>query len=372
MKFDLVTNRKHDTTSLSKENTAFLLEEASHILLANTLNKRSQTFFQVKSEPDNDLDTMSSTSINATRKITKLNSLILKRPENQREHSKLRINMTESVPNRILPNLAAVKRNNMPLRGLAYREAKNRIFPYDLVNEHPTTQQPVEHRAETLSTNNTNGINYGDFYYNKKATPEEIFRNTNSTATNSSYLRSESPHKMNYKDMLKGLRKGVTATFNSSVHLNRDIFDDENGKKFSIKDNQIAIADKKPSKMVITHRNFKILNIKGDRISNIDIIVPKPATNVSTTVNRDHAADAAGTSIADAMNAAQSNVNISDAANLLDEKSRTDINPKRINKIVIKAKVHSPSMLSLKSNISLVSLGQTTANRRANPSPEMT
>jgi hypothetical protein len=68
---------------------------------------------------------MSTTSLNALRKSNKINQLALKRHEIQREHSKLRIS-TENQ-NKILPNLAAVKRNNVPLRGLAFKEVKQRI-----------------------------------------------------------------------------------------------------------------------------------------------------------------------------------------------------------------------------------------------------
>jgi len=318
------------------------------------LNKRSQTFFQVKSELETDLDTMSSVSLK-DRKLTKLNSLIEKRQETQREHAKLRIN-TEN-PNRILPNLNAVKRHNVPLRGLAFREAKYRIGSSN-ENENEKVQDT------TITTQSTNiGVSYGDYFQNKKSTPEEIFRNSNSTAT-SSYIRADSPHKVNYRDMLKGIRKGVTINLNNSVinskrdHFNFNIKVDDD-KKVSLRDtNQLFALEKKSSKTaLITHRNFKILNIKGDRISNIDILVPSKPSRTIDQLNQ---------SLHNNQNVL-SNHNI---ASILNEKSRTDMNPNKINKIVIKAKVQSPSMMSLKSNLSLVSVQQT--NRRTNPSPEIT
>lgn len=346
---------------------------------------------------------MSSTSVNAARKQTKLNSLILKRNEplnttinsnntnsvNKYDHSKLRISINEN-PQRILPNLAAVKRHNAPLRGLAYREAKQRInssndFELDQFHPHPHQHQ-AQPQPQPMPISN---YDYFHSKHNNKATPEELFRQTNSTA-NSSYLRVDSPQKLNYRDMLKGIRKGVTLNLGTSTNANHSNMlntlrkedlttnEDFSSKKQSLKENlNPKLVDSKKSKTsaLITHRNFKILNIKGDRISNIDILVTKPANNneilnpnpsnsvmTSTTTTNANLASSTPTS--------SHNVTSSSNHNILTDKSRSEINPNKINKIVIKAKITSPSMMSMKSSISLVNIHP--ANRRTNPSPEMT
>jgi len=312
---------------------------------------------------------MSTTSLNALRKSNKINQLALKRHEIQREHSKLRIS-TENQ-NKILPNLAAVKRNNVPLRGLAFKEVKQRIHTAESSNENFNLEQ--NNKQQTLDPN---GINYGE-HYNKKATPEELFRYTNTTG-NSGYLRSNSPPKLNYRDMRKGIRKGVTmSTFYNNNNNNNNAFNEhqrlliEDEKKHSL--NEIFTPKlfgglEKKSKTLITHRNFKILNIKGDRISNIsniDILVPKSAAITAANTNTDLASP---------------NTSNSHYTNVLTEKSKTDITPNKINKIVIKTKIKSPSSLSMKSNLSLVSIqpnnnnnnNSNTPKRLQNTSPEIT
>ena len=174
--------------------------------------------------------------------------------------------------------------------------------------------------------------------------------------------------------MRKGIRKGVTM---STFYNNNNAFNEhqrlliEDEKKHSI--NEIFTPKlfgglEKKSKTLITHRNFKILNIKGDRISNIsniDILVPKSAAITTANTNTDLASP---------------NTSNSHYTNVLTEKSKTDITPNKINKIVIKTKIKSPSSLSMKSNLSLVSIqpnnnnnnNSNTPKRLQNTSPEIT
>ncbi len=136
----------------------------------------------------------------------------------------------------ILPNLNAVRRNNIPLKGLAFREAKSRI----------SFQNSADHLSSIDISQNKKSEAATLAYYtyqNSKTLPEEYFRNFNinrNTIINTSFIddasklaNSNSQNKKTVKEIFRGIRRGVTimnhmshsadasANFSEKVELNR-------------------------------------------------------------------------------------------------------------------------------------------------------
>jgi len=169
----------------------------------------------------------------------------------------------------ILPNLNAVRRHNIPLKGLAFREAKSRINFQHSADHHTNSDISQSKRPEAA----TAALAYYT-YQNSKTLPEEYFRNFNinqNTIINTSYVEdaskmasSNSQNKKTVKEIFRGIRRGVTimnhmshsadasVNFSEKLELNR-----KSAKQRSNRENL---------------KNLKILNVKGDRITSFEIL----------------------------------------------------------------------------------------------------
>lgn len=174
----------------------------------------------------------------------------------------------------ILPNLSAVKRTNVPMKGLAFKEAKQRIIPNDEnVNNSElmrsiTAKQARNIRIEPDKRNFSNKLDN-----NIKATANEL--NTNNVSNT-----PELTNRPSYKDMLKGIKKGVTLTSNSTLY-NENTYTTEIKNKhlttsFSANPRVTTTAVKQDQNVTVRnqvkHKNYiKILRIKGAKIPNLNV-----------------------------------------------------------------------------------------------------
>lgn len=187
---------------------------------------------------------------------------------------KKRVSSAELQKQAILPNLNAVRRHNIPLKGLAFREAKCRINYTNSTDTFTNTD---------ISQNKKSEANASIAYYtyqNSKTLPEEYFRNFNinpNTIINTSYLEdtnktvtgntnncNSTQNKKTVKEIFRGIRRGVTimnhmshsadssANFSEKLELNR-----KSAKQRTTRENL---------------NNLKILNVKGDRITSFEIL----------------------------------------------------------------------------------------------------
>lgn len=101
-----------------------------------------------------------------------------------------RVNTAAQRP-RILPNLSAVRRHNIPLRGLAFRQAHDRIQQND---SSPST---LEHLNNSRSNLDLVG---------------QPPQTTHMDYVSKSFIKAQSTtvNRSNYRDMMKGLRRGIT------------------------------------------------------------------------------------------------------------------------------------------------------------------
>ncbi len=93
------------------------------------------------------------------------------------QSKKLGFNDSKQQQQPILPNLSAVKRNNIPLKGLAFREAKSRIN-YSAISLDNLGNEYDNHFNSKSETTAAASIAYYT-YQNSKTLPEEYFRNFN-------------------------------------------------------------------------------------------------------------------------------------------------------------------------------------------------
>ena len=241
----------------------------------------------------------------------------------------------------ILPNLNAVKRHNIPLKGLAFREAKTRIhYSTSIDNVGNEWSPPVKSDTTAAAS-----IAYYT-YQNSKTLPEEYFRNfninTNTIVHNSSFMKdAENPQKKTYKEIFRGIRRGVTINLGGVPPEATNV---NSGEKAEVNRNS---AKQKSNKENL--KNLKILKVKGDRITSFEILNSSepysPAKKISKTARFDP----------------NNNMTRYDMNNVSIGSHGSAGKPK--------PSYLSTSNLSFKSNLSTQSMG---ANlRRINPTPEI-
>jgi hypothetical protein len=184
---------------------------------------------------------------------------------------------TKEAKRSILPNLSAVKRTNVPMKGLAFKEAKQRIIPND---ENVNTEI-----MRSITANHARNIRIEPdkrIYSNKL---DNNLKNSiqNELNTNNISNTPELSNRVSYKEMLKGIKKGVTLTTSSSLYGENSIGTDRDGKSkhltsFSANPRAIATTAKPEQNVNLTvrnqikHKNFiKILRIKGAKIPNLNV-----------------------------------------------------------------------------------------------------
>lgn len=186
-------------------------------------------------------------------------------------------NSTTSSSRPILPNLSSVKRANMPLKGLAYKESKDRI---------------KSTKGSSFIVDGTN-----DDYLDKMVTTARgdaktsMLIHTNNESNLEGFLPTSKPK---YKEMLKNIRKGVTIyrnsnenktdrliTNNNTQHTHKVLPRDSSGHKQN--NHQMIKTNKDRKKLNALNLNDN-LKIKGDRISTLDdeFAVNKPTISAKT------------------------------------------------------------------------------------------
>lgn len=164
----------------------------------------------------------------------------------------------------ILPNLNAVKRNNIPLKGLAFREAKSRIN-FSSINDNSTNDISQHFKTEASAS-----LAYYT-YQNSKTLPEEYFRNFNintNTIINSSFIEdtkigTHNPqNKKTYKEIFRGIRRGVTINLGNINQTDTKFFNEK------LEMNRRSAKQRTRENL----KNLKILNVKGDRITSFEIL----------------------------------------------------------------------------------------------------
>lgn len=154
----------------------------------------------------------------------------------------------------ILPNLNAVKKQNSPIRGLAYREVKSRI----------ATNDPIQENTANKTHNSQIDIE------------RRLFNSSLDLAlTNNSETFGPKP---TYKEMLKGIKRGVTVN-NQFIKIQES--KGENNVKFidikhhehkssSPDEQQTTLNSNEAAKSTVRRKAKKIhsniLNIKGDKL----------------------------------------------------------------------------------------------------------
>ena len=224
----------------------------------------------------------------------------------------------------ILPNLLAVKKSNMPIKGLACREAKTRIVnssdDYSSLETYFLKNSNDNVLKDPISE--TNQENFRNNHYNKNI----LLNNQNNflMPDDSSHL----PSKINYKEMRRGIRKGVTINQpNQSDNYNEII------------NNMVNNCNSTTNgRMVSKNKNLKILKIKGDRIGAVQVVSKSAPVNRFENKNE------------------IKNINYN-----IDEKYYLDI--------TFKTRLLSSSMHSMRSMMSPQSI---MPNRQSHPTPDIT
>ena len=162
-----------------------------------------------------------------------------------------------------MPNLSAVKKQNQPLRGLAFKEAKQRIMHQsnEICGENqaitPSRCIKIESDKKSLSSGKLDAVvsnfpHLGDA--NNKPTYKEMLRGIKKGVTvNNQSLRSLSDEKLETKKLISNL---VTTNRNLNTRLESNKVD-KNGKPI-------------PVRMQKTKNYIKILKIKGDKIATVE------------------------------------------------------------------------------------------------------
>jgi len=180
---------------------------------------------------------------------------------NTYKDSKTNVNNLDQ-PKQILPNLSAVKKQNMPLRGLAFKEAKQRIMNQS--NEFVSDSQ-------FMTSLNNEAANRNNLI---KIEPEK--KSTDSVAISFPVINDAINGKPTYKQMLKGIKRGVTVNNQSLSNFSNDKLETSKLASNLVTTNRSMSTrqptlkfDKngKPVRAQKAKSYIKILKIKGDKIA---------------------------------------------------------------------------------------------------------
>lgn len=226
--------------------------------------------------------------------VNNANNIFLDYEDNM-SHSTIKTTIRNNVNNldtskqRILPNLSAVKKQNVPLRGLGFKEAKQRIISNksiisdNFADENSNTLNAINHqKTQQIAHDNNNNFNIQSTNLNYKV--DSVVNNFPSIA-NSGF------EKPTYKEMLKGIKKGVTsnsqASLNSLVNcVETNVFissflTDTKNRNLNMKQVSLTKLDKfgKPVtiQMLQAKSYVKVLKIKGEKIP---AIVKEASANI--------------------------------------------------------------------------------------------
>ncbi|CAF1075097.1 unnamed protein product [Brachionus calyciflorus] len=206
-----------------------------------------------------DFDAMSSSTLNGTKNFIKFstNSTNFTKPKHNNspnlfvtkemtfsgDLNLFKRNRSFSNTKSILPNLSAVKRNNSPLKGLAYREVKNRFSSDEFLLKNNTTIQS----QDVLPFHNEIEIDKKNSLFESN-----FIHNSDNFSTRPSY-----------KEMLKGIRRGVTLT-NFTKTKDSDDFDANKNESSKL----IGKTDK--NKKLMVRKPFK--DLKYDKYLKVELI----------------------------------------------------------------------------------------------------
>jgi hypothetical protein len=180
---------------------------------------------------------------------------------NTYKDSKTNVNNLDQ-PKQILPNLSAVKKQNMPLRGLAFKEAKQRIMNQS--NEFVSDSQFMT-SLNNEASNRNNAI---------KIEPEK--KSADSVAISFPVINDVINGKPTYKQMLKGIKKGVTVNNQSLSNFSNEKLETSKlvsnlvttNRNLSTRQPNLKFdKNGKPVRAQKAKNYIKILKIKGDKIA---------------------------------------------------------------------------------------------------------
>jgi hypothetical protein len=181
---------------------------------------------------------------------------------NMNVHSNNRSKNNSRKVQRILPNINAVKRGNAPLRGLAFREAHQRIVlsHSDLINQRNEyngvlvdVYELQQQQAQAQSINSA------------KLVSENV--ETNLLSNNISKISKHTT----YREMLKGLKKGI------AINMYQSFIENLNETLVSNK-NKIMAHPTPKSGFSLKSKKSSVLNVKGDKIDTGNLESLTPAT----------------------------------------------------------------------------------------------
>ncbi len=223
-------------TSTSPPNKAFLTEYNPELYFYANNSHSSKSFcFNCSIDKMNESNLQLANSSNTKKfQIRHFNTpisnmekeILLATTDNHNLNRKTNMtNKTVSSAKPILPNLSAVKKQNIPIKGLAFRELTQRI----LLSNNETNINQNEFEAYFELNIHSRNIYIDSPGNNEKKTTliEASLLNANTNSSNNSTNNNSSGYR-NYKQMLRNVKKGVTLNQREKTELNYNSNNKEN------------------------------------------------------------------------------------------------------------------------------------------------